>query len=268
MKILMLTVIFILAFSFLSFADMAIDIEIGKDKLASVESAFIEDGSVFVPLRAVCDALGIYCEWNAETKCAYTSSEGFEAYFYPYRSIAYNNGAKKNLKSRIINGRLMVPIRFLSESHGLSVSWDGVHYRVIIESDTPLSENNIDKTYNYDEVYWLSRIIHAEAGGESATGQIAVGNVVLNRVKSPLFPNTIYSVIFDRSGGVQFEPILNGTIYSSPSYSAVKAAKKALSGVNTAGNSLFFLNPQKAENFWIVANRDFYQSIGNHDFYL
>ena len=97
---------------------------------------------------------------------------------------------------------------------------------------------------------------------------IAVGNVVLNRVESPHFPNTIYGVIFDDVGGVQFEPVLNGTIFDEPTQKSYLAAKMALEGKNTAGKSLFFLNPDKAGNFWITENREFYTAIGNHHFYL
>ena len=163
----------------------------------------------------------------------------------------------------------MVPVRFVSENFSSDVSWDSKYYRVLINKDGAEVPSHLqDKTYNHDEVYWLSRIINAEAGGESEKGLIAVGNVVLNRVASKLFPNTIYGVIFDKKGGVQFEPVINGSIYKTPSYKSISAAKKALSGENAAGKSLYFLNPRIAQNSWIVKNRTFYKRIGNHDFYI
>ena len=160
-------------------------------------------------------------------------------------------------------------MRFVSENYDSDVSWDEKYYRVLIKKDGVKVPSRLkDNTYNHDEVYWLSKIIHAEADGESEKGLIAVGNVVLNRVASKLFPNTIYGVIFDKKGGVQFEPVMNGSIYKTPSYKSISAAKKALSGVNTAGKSLYFLNPRIAQSSWIVKNRKFYKSIGNHDFYM
>lgn len=126
------------------------------------------------------------------------------------------------------------------------------------------STPNIDE----DAVYWLSRIISAESKGESLEGQIAVGNVVLNRVKSPEFPNTIYGVIFDDRWGGQFEPVRNGTIYLEPTAQSVQAAKQCLSGVNNIGNCLYFLAPDLAQNFWIPQNREYVTTIGCHDFYL
>lgn len=124
--------------------------------------------------------------------------------------------------------------------------------------------------YNYSEIdlYWLSRIIYAEARGESYKGKVAVGNTILNRVKSPDFPNSVKGVIFDTKYGVQYTPVANNTIYNTPDQSCINAAKDALSGVNYIGKSMYFYNPKKATSSWISANRPYYTTIGNHAFYL
>ena len=122
--------------------------------------------------------------------------------------------------------------------------------------------------YREDEVYWLSKIISAESAGETLLGQIAVGDVILNRVKSPLFPATIYGVIFDRKYGVQFSPTLDGRIYLDPTYTATLAAKICLEGVSLSDDAIYFLNPRAAQSSWIVNNRPYAYTIGNHDFYL
>ncbi|SDK20139.1 cell wall hydrolase [Natronincola ferrireducens] len=119
-----------------------------------------------------------------------------------------------------------------------------------------------------EDIYWLSRIIHAEAQGEPYQGKVAVGNVILNRVRSGKFPNTIYGVIFDRQDGyTQFSPVIDGTIYNTPHKDSVKAATEVLNGVRPVGEALYFLNPRKATNFWIVNNRQYMKTIGDHDFY-
>lgn len=119
-----------------------------------------------------------------------------------------------------------------------------------------------------DDLYWLSRIIHAEAQGEPYIGKVAVGNVVLNRVKSSDFPNSIHGVVFDKQHGyTQFSPVIDGTIYNTPNQESIDAAKAALNGERPIGDALYFLNPRKATNFWIVQNRKFYMTIGDHDFY-
>lgn len=122
--------------------------------------------------------------------------------------------------------------------------------------------------YSETDLYWLSRIIHAEAKGESYKGKVAVGNTILNRVKSSQFPNTVKSVIFDTKYGIQYTPVANNTIYDTPDQSSINAAKDALSGVNYIGNSMYFYNPRTATNSWIASNRPYYATIGNHNFHL
>ncbi|WIV10429.1 cell wall hydrolase [Proteiniborus sp. MB09-C3] len=117
-------------------------------------------------------------------------------------------------------------------------------------------------------VYWLSRIIHAEAGSEPYRGKVAVGSVILNRVVSSEFPNTIKDVIFEYYNGIpQFSPVAEGTIYNTPSEESVQAAKDALNGVKPVGNSTYFFNPDKAEGKWIVNNKTYVTRIGDHVFY-
>ncbi|MDQ2084854.1 peptidoglycan-binding protein [Herbivorax sp. ANBcel31] len=134
------------------------------------------------------------------------------------------------------------------------------------------SENSTEfssQSYNSDDVYWLSRIINSEAQGEPYQGQVAVGNVVLNRVNSPRFPDTIYGVIFEYYKHIpQFSPVAEGTIYNMPSQSSVQAAKDSLNGARPVGNSMYFFNPDKSAGTWIVQNRQYLTRIGNHIFYL
>ena len=124
-----------------------------------------------------------------------------------------------------------------------------------------------DSAYDYEDLYWLSRIISAEAKGESFTGQIGVGTVVLNRVRSKEFPNTVKGVVFDRKYGTQFTPVANGTIYEKPTESAIIAAKMCLDGYTLSNSVLYFLNPRIATSSWIQNNRKYAFRVGNHDFY-
>jgi N-acetylmuramoyl-L-alanine amidase len=124
-----------------------------------------------------------------------------------------------------------------------------------------------EQFYAEDAVYWLSRIISAEARGEDLRGKIAVGNVVLNRVRSTQFPNTIYGVIFDKKYGTQFAPTANGTIYNTPTADSIIAAKMCLEGYSLSSEILYFVNPQKAPNSWISKTRSHVFTVGNHAFY-
>jgi N-acetylmuramoyl-L-alanine amidase len=124
-----------------------------------------------------------------------------------------------------------------------------------------------DDVYVSDELYWLSRIISAEAGGEPFLGQIAVGNVIINRMNHPSYPNTIYGVIFDRKYGTQFTPAANGTVYRTPTESAVRAAKVCLEGYSVSDGILFFYAPKYVSYTWIAQNRPYAFTIAGHKFY-
>jgi N-acetylmuramoyl-L-alanine amidase len=125
-----------------------------------------------------------------------------------------------------------------------------------------------DTANDSDTLYWLARIIHAEAQGECYEGKVAVGNVILNRVNSSDFPNTVTGVIFEYYQGIpQFSPVANGTIYNTPSADSIKAAKEALAGKNFVGKATYFFNPAKSAGKWIVQNKTFVKRIENHVFY-
>jgi N-acetylmuramoyl-L-alanine amidase len=124
-----------------------------------------------------------------------------------------------------------------------------------------------NSAYDYEDLYWLSRIISAEAKGESFTGQIGVGTVVLNRVRSKEFPSTVKGVVFDQKYGTQFTPVANGTIYQTPTDSAVVAAKMCLDGYTLSDSVLYFLNPRIATSSWIQNHRKYAFRVGNDDFY-
>ena len=135
------------------------------------------------------------------------------------------------------------------------------------EEPAPPADAGSSAEYSQSLEQELSRIISAESRGEPLEGQIAVGNVVLNRVASADFPDTIYGVIFDDRWGGQFTPVRNGTIYQEPSARSVEAARLCLSGANTAGESLYFLAPALATNHWVMENRTHVVTIGSHWFY-
>ena len=158
------------------------------------------------------------------------------------------------------NGRTYVPLRLVTEALGGSAEWD--HYLSGAAVTSP------DATYDSSDLYWLSRIICAESGAEPMEGQVSVGAVVLNRMRSEEFPNTIPAVIFDRNNGVQFEPVENATVYNTPTPKSVEAAKRTLDGENPIGDALYFYAPALSQGVWINANRTYLKTIGCHRFYL
>lgn len=125
-----------------------------------------------------------------------------------------------------------------------------------------LSRGNVSR----DDIMLLARAIHAEARGESFTGQIAVGSVILNRVHSPLFPDSIREVIMQSNEYVhQFTPVADGSINLAPDETAVNAALQALMGEDPTNGALFFYNPRIASDRWI-RTLPVVGCIGNHVF--
>ena len=108
----------------------------------------------------------------------------------------------------------------------------------------------------------LSRLVYAEARGETYKGQVAVAAVVLNRVASASFPNTISGVIF-QSGA--FSCVSNGSINNAPDSSAIRAALDALNGWDPTGGCLYYYNPRGTDDAWI-RTRTVKTVIGNHQF--
>jgi len=108
----------------------------------------------------------------------------------------------------------------------------------------------------------LSKLVYAEARGESYKGQVAVAAVVLNRVASASFPNTISGVIY-QSGA--FSCVSNGAINNTPDSTAIRAALDALNGWDPTGGCLYYYNPKATGDKWI-RTRTVKTVIGNHSF--
>lgn len=124
-----------------------------------------------------------------------------------------------------------------------------------IYTTTPSGDNMVEL---------LARLINAEARGESYSGQVAVGAVIMNRVKSPLFPNTIAGVIYSPG---QFSSVADGQINLAieEGSSVYKAAQDAINGVDPTSGALYFYNPSKTKSKWLFSLQTV-TTIGKHVF--
>lgn len=113
-----------------------------------------------------------------------------------------------------------------------------------------------------NDLYLLAKCIHAEARGEEYLGMVAVGAVILNRVASPDFPNTIYDVIYQPWA---FTAVHDGQILLEPEAAAYQAAQDALNGWDPSYGSLYYYNPRTASSSWIFS-RQTVVTIGQHIF--
>ena len=124
------------------------------------------------------------------------------------------------------------------------------------------SSGSSSSSSNSSDLNLLSRLVYGEARGEPYAGQVAVAAVVLNRVKSSSFPNTISGVIY-QSGA--FDVVSDGQINLTPNSTAKKAAQDALNGWDPTYGAIYYFNPNTATNKWIWS-RPMTVTIGNHRF--
>lgn len=140
----------------------------------------------------------------------------------------------------------------------------------IAENNNKVSETTNNSRVNIDyenldnkDVEILARAIYAESRGEPYKGQVAVGAVILNRVKSANFPNSIEKVVYQDG---QFSSVQDGQINLLPNKTAFNAAKEAINGKDPSKGALYFYNPKTAKTLWWLNTRDKLTEIGNHVF--
>jgi len=230
---------------------------------------FTIEGRAYVSLREFsCTADNAVVSWDNELNTAYVRTDSLnisardgESYFKANERILWCEHSIFTM-----DGVLYVPLRQIAKAFGFDVEY-------ILDTNTVNltrkkgALEHANKFYNEKDVYWLSKIIHAESQGEPFIGKLAVGNVILNRVDSQQFPDTIYDVIFDNANGVQFSPTVNGAINQTPSEESVIAAKACLDDAELSNEILYFLNEKIATSFWIVNNCKYVMAIGSHTFY-
>ena len=117
-------------------------------------------------------------------------------------------------------------------------------------------------SYNESEINVLARLVHAEARGEPYLGKVAVAAVVLNRVRSASFPNTISGVVYQAGA---FDCVADGQIYLTPDNDSLRAARDAMNGWDPTGGCVYYYNPAKSTSAWIWS-REVRLTIGAHSF--
>ena len=230
------------------------------------EVRLMED-TAYVALREFCKAADTcVIEWNADGHFADVTTADLNLTASPDSRILEANGRMLWCPNGIFEdgGTLYVPLRQLSEAFGFSCTYlPDEHCAALTRMQPAIPAPE----YGEDAVYWLSKIIEAESGGESFSGKLAVGSVILNRVASDEFPDTIYGVIFDTQNGVQFTPTANGMIWGDPGEDSIRAAMVCLENPTLSPDALYFINADLATNLWVPQTCTYLFSIGCHDFY-
>jgi len=122
--------------------------------------------------------------------------------------------------------------------------------------------SNGGATLSNSDLYLLARTIYAEGRGEPYTGQVAIGAVVMNRIRSSEFPNTVAGVVYQKHA---FTAVSDGQINLTPNETAMRAARDAMNGWDPTGGALYYYNPAVATSAWIF-DRQTITVIGKHVF--
>ncbi len=161
----------------------------------------------------------------------------------------------------IFGSQTLAAVKYFQRKNGLVV--DGIAGKRTLEAmGIFTSSGNSGSSSSSSDLNLLSRLVYGEARGEPYSGQVAVAAVVLNRVKSSSFPNSISGVIYQKGA---FNVVDDGQINLTPNSTARKAAQDALNGWDPSYGSIYYFNPSTATNKWIWS-RPHVVTIGKHRF--
>jgi N-acetylmuramoyl-L-alanine amidase len=161
----------------------------------------------------------------------------------------------------IYGSQTVSAVKWFQSKNGLTV--DGIAGpKTLAAMGITGTSNSMGGTASNSDLNLLAHLVYAEARGEPYSGQVAVAAVVLNRVKSNSFPNTVAGVIYERGA---FSVVADGQINLQPNQTAISAARDALNGWDPTYGAIYYFNPNTATNGWIWS-RPVTVVIGNHRF--
>ena len=236
--------------------EIPVDVVINGRILKTPVNAFLEGGTVYVPLRAIAESTGAGVLWDSETMSATVTSGEMTS--------TYTIGVDGYLHE----GTTFVPVRKFAESLGFTVSWDGYYFQAILTDDkTYLPDDKVETAYTNEDILLIAQVLQCECAQSSLEGKLAVANVITNRVASPLFPATVREVIYDRRyGSVQFTIAYNGKLNNTPNAECMLAAKCSLDGTVVAKDCLFY-QAEYVKGSWMDKNRQVAGCYGGNKFF-
>lgn len=239
------------------------ELKINGVSIAPLNVTTVINDTTYISIRTILESLekNVQVEWQNGQLVA--SGDGFSMTARPGNPYFVINDRYIYVPSNVIlyKDSTMAPICLIGYAMGASTQWDVMTGDISIHTTgTPLQSGS--SYYNAEDLRWLSRIMFAESGNQPLKGKIAVGTVIMNRVESAKFPNTVRDVIFAPN---QFTPAMTGSINREPSEECVFAAKLVLDGAREAGGSLYF--NQAGVPCWASKNKNYVTTIADHSFY-
>lgn len=226
-----------------------------------------KDGVTYVALAnmALCLDETAAANWNAESQVLTVTTSKLSLTAKVGQLYLEANGRYLYLPEgvQMVNGKVVVPLWAVAEAFDAKLGWESSTGIVTVTRGSGAIQSG-DSYYDQNDLFWLSRIIYAESGNQPLEGQMAVGIVVMNRVKSPIYPNTVEGVLAQKN---QFSTYQSGRLANrTPNASSVIAAKLVLDGgvVTEVKDALYF---DSSSNSWASRNKECVAVIGNHKFY-
>ena len=226
---------------------------------------FQKNGVTYVALAPMAQALepSVEIGWDGSTVNIYSDRLALTAKVGQLYLVA--NGRYLYLPEgvQMVNNMVTVPLSVVVEAFDAKLTWDSATGVICITRGSGGIQSG-DSYYNQEDLFWLSRLITAESGNQPLEGQMAVGNVVMNRVASPVYPNTVLGVIAQKN---QFSTYKSGALANrTPNQSSIIAAKLVLDGgeVSETDGALYF---DSSASSWASRNREFAAVLGGHKFY-
>ena len=226
-----------------------------------------KDGVTYVALAnmALCLDETAAANWNAESQVLTVTTSKLSLTAKVGQLYLEANGRYLYLPEgvQMVNGKVVVPLWAVTEAFGAKLGWESSTGIVTVTRGSGAIQSG-DSYYDQNDLFWLARIIYAESGNQPLEGQMAVGIVVMNRVESPIYPNTVEGVLAQKN---QFSTYQSGRLANrTPNASSVIAAKLVLDGgvVSEVKDALYF---DSRSNSWASRNKECVAVIGNHKFY-
>ncbi len=247
-----------------------VKVNINEKRLELLNDILVKGGSSYLPLEDMGRALGATdISYEANQSIIMVSAEDTNFFMIEGMDIFQLNGdiRKTDLVPFKHDGLIYMPLKLVSEAFGFDVSWDEANRTINLEKyGYELPEEYLHNKYGIyteDDYYWLCKMVTVEARNLKYEGHLAIANVILNRVKSPLFPNTVNEVIFQIDVYTQFPPAhKEGFKEKEVSKMAKEACMDAIRGKNNVEDCLFFnMVPFRTKK------DDFYKRIDGEYFY-
>ena len=225
------------------------------------------DGVTYVALAPTVKLFDKNAEitWYGEKQGAIVTSPTLHITAKPGQFYIIANGRYIYVEEtvQVCDNRIMLPLTAIAKCFDAKVTWNPENDVVSVKRGSG-SILPGDQFYDQDNLFWLSRVIYAESGNQPLEGQMSVGNVVLNRVSNPIYPNTVLGVLSQKN---QFSTYRGGKLAKRvPNKSSIIAAKLVMDGatVDETEGALYF---DSCHNSWAARHKDCIAVIGGHKFY-